>query len=174
MPVRRYTQRRRFSFRRDPRPILNSITNRVTSAGGLSGTTSAINFAKAVTSPSPTVTTDVSHGCIIQAIWLNIDVCGLAGSGVLNIADFYLFKNPGANLTAPAPLSVGSSNEKRFVVKQWRAMIMANADGNNPFHWEGWLLVPKKFQRMGTDDIWALVHACSSGVTGHISIEYSY
>ncbi len=157
-----------------PRPVITSIKNVANAAVGMSGTTASINLAKAVTSPDPTVDTDVSHGCLIKAIWLALDFCGLAGSGVLNTGDVYLFKNPGNNLTAPAPISVGTSNEKKFVIKQWRSMIMRNQEGNPPYHWEGWIKIPKRYHRMGTDDVWKIVHACTAGTTGHLSTQAIY
>ncbi len=171
MPGLRYTQRRRRFF---PRAVVNSIKNAFNGDGGISSTQVEEIFAKAVTSPSPTVASDVSHGCIIKAIYVIVDVCGLGGTGVLNIADFYICKNPGNNLTLPNPGSVGTSNEKKFVFKQWRFMIMRNQDGNMPFHWEGWLPIPKRYQRMGTDDTFTFVINCTSGVTGHYSTQYIY
>ncbi len=168
-------QRASFGRRRSfPRAIVNSIKNVTNSGAGLSSTKTEVVIAKAVTAPSPTVSNDVSHGCIIKALYAQIDVCGLGGTGVLNVADFYLIKNPGANLTTPGPGSVGASNEKKFVFKQWRFMIMRNQDGNMPFHWEGWLKIPKRYQRMGTDDLLQCVLACSSGVTGHFSTQFIY
>ncbi len=172
MPYRR----RGFSGRRSfgPRPVINSIKNAPNKAGGTSGTLTQFLIAKAVTTPSPTVTNDVSHGCLIKAVYLIINGCGLGGTGVLNNMFFYLWKNPGANLTRPDPVSVGGSNEKKFVFRQWLFMIMRNQDGNVPFHWEGWLKIPKRYQRMGTDDVIEVVYANTAGVTGHISFQAIY
>ncbi len=142
--------------------------------GGLSSTTAETIIAKAVNTPLSTVKNDVSNGCLIKAVYVTVDVCGLGGTGVLNIADFYLAKNPGANLTMPNPGSVGTSNEKKFVFKQWRFMIMRNQDGNMPFHWEGWVPIPKIYQRMGTDDLLVMELQCSGGVTGHYSNQFVY
>ena len=136
-----------------PRAVINSIKNVPNYGIGTTGSKDSSQIiAKAVTSPSPTNQADVSHGCIIKAIWCSLDGCGLGGSGVLNNMDFYIIKNPGDNFTTPDPISVGTSNEKKFVFRQWRFMIMRNQEGNNPFHWEGWIRIPKRYQRMGTDD----------------------
>ena len=123
-------------------------------------------LAKAVTAPSNTIVTDCHRGGTIKAIWLSIDFCGLAGTGTLQDTMCYLLKNPGANLTPPSPFAVGSSNEKKFVIKQWSAMTMRNGDGNPPYHWEGWIKIPKRYQRMGTDDTWVFSIA-TSNATGH-------
>ncbi len=172
MPYRQRGSFRRRSFA--PRSVINSIKNVRNFAVGSTGTTAAVDLAKAVTAPSPTVSSDVSHGCIIRAIYCIFDGCGLGGTGVINDLHFYIIKNPGANLTVPAPLAVGTSNEKKFVFRQWKFMIMRNQDGNTPFHWEGWLKIPKRYQRMGTDDKLTVVHACTSGLTGHFSGQIIY
>ncbi len=167
--------RRRGSYgRRRMAPIITSIKNQVIVSVGTTGSVASFTVAKAVTSPAPTVNSDTSHGCLIKAIWFSINGCGLGGTGVLNNMNFYLMKNPGANLTPPAPISVGTSNEKKFVIRQWMFMIMRNQDGNTPFHWEGWLKIPKRYQRMGTDDIWQLNVANTAALTGHFSFEAIY
>ncbi len=154
--------------------VIRSIKNQTNFAGGSTGSALAKNLAKAVTTPSPTVQTDVAHGCIIKAIWIAINGCGLGGTGVLNDMGVYLFKNPGNNLTPPSPISVGTSNEKKFVFREWLFMIMRNQDGNLPFHWEGWIKIPKRYQRMGTDDTLQVVFANTSGLTGHFSFKCIY
>ncbi len=168
MPGRYSTRRRGMA------PIINSIKNVAPGQAGITATTQNLLLAKAVNSPVSTDNTNVSQGSIIKAIWLSLDFCGLGGTGVLNVIDCYLIKNPGDNLTLPEALSVGTSNEKKFVIKQWRAMSMRNQDGNPPYHWEGWIKIPRRYQRMGTDDTWRLAHQSSSGVTGHISIQTIY
>ncbi len=130
-------------------------------------------LAKAVTAPSNTVDTDCHRGGHIKAIWLSLNFCGLATSGVLQDIAVYLIKNPGANLTPPGVFAVGTSNEKKFVIKQWFAMTMRNQDGNPPYHWEGWIKIPKLYQRMGTDDTWVLVYGANTS-TGHGSHQCIY
>ncbi len=123
-------------------------------------------LAKAVTAPSNTVVTDCHRGGLIKAIWLALDFCGLEATGVHQRIIVNLMKNPGANLTEPGVFAVGSSNEKKFIFKQFSAMTMRNQDGNPPYHWEGWIKIPKLYQRMGTDDTLTLTYGASSG-TGH-------
>ncbi len=142
--------------------------------GSTSATRKSEDVAKAVTSPAPTNQTDVSHGCLIKAIWLSIDMCGTLGSGVANSMFLYLIKNPGANLTAPDPIAAGTSNEKKFIIRFWSAMVMRNQDGNNPYHWEGWIKIPKRYQRMGTDDLWTLVNQNTTAGTGLYHYEFIY
>ncbi len=153
--------------------VVNSIKN-IHLANGSTGTTQqAIVFAKAVNTPLSTNSSDVSNGCMIKAVYCTVDVCGLAATGVLQFTDMYIIKNPGANLTVPDPDSVGTSNEKKFVIKQWRAMTMRNQDGNVPYHWEGWLKLPRRYWRMGTDDLWTIVFQTNTAA-GHFSCSFIY
>ncbi len=168
----------RYSMRRNRglslRPV-NSITNRIVATAGLTGTQVNQTLAKAVDAPaSGSAPEEVSHGSSIKAIWLSLDACGLGGTGVLNNFDGYLFKNPGANLTPPLPISAGNSNEKKFIIKQWHGMIMRSQDGVSSLHWEGWIKVPRRYHRMGTDDLWQIVVQATSGITGHFSVNAIY
>ena len=149
--------------------IIDSMKNTKTWAVGTTGGSQTILLAKAKDSPVTTNDTDVKRGSVIKAMYLICDGCGLGGTGVLNNMDFYLWKNVGANLSPPSPVAVGTSNEKRFVFRQWHFMIMRNQDGNLPFHWEGWIRIPRKYQRMATDDTIDLVILNTAALTGHFS-----
>ncbi len=170
--ARHYTGRRRRTS--SVARIVNSIKNVVNTSIGTTGTLSGQLIALATNSPLSTVQHDVENGCVIKAVYLIVDGCGLGGTGVLNDMAFYFLKNPGANLTPPGAFVVGTSNEKKFVFRQWKYMIMRNQDGNTPFHWEGWIPIPKRYQRMGVDDTLTLQIANTSGLTGHFSFQAIY
>ncbi len=152
---------------------INSEKHVVFVAVALTSTNSVSLLAKAVTAPSNTITTDCHRGGTIKAMWLSLDFCGLGASGSRVDAMVYLIKNPGDNLTEPGAFVVGSSNEKKFVIKQWSSMVMLNTDGNPPYHWEGWVKIPKRYQRMGTDDTWQLVSGLNTA-TGHLTVNAIY
>ncbi len=154
--------------------IVNSIKNVVNTAVGTTGTATAQFIALAKISPVPTTQHEVQHGSIIKAFYLSMDGCGLSASGVQNNVGIYIMKNPGANLTPPGVFVVGTSNEKKFVFRQWNFMTMRNQDGNTPFHWEGWVKIPKRYQRMGTDDSLIIVVAQTATLTGHFSFQAIY
>ncbi len=153
---------------------VNSLKHIVDDAKPLSTTNQVIDLAKAVNSPSNTVTTDCRHGATIKAIWLSIDFCGLAATGVQQDTIVYLFKNPGANLIPPGVFATGSSNEKKFIFKMWSQMTMRNQDGNPPYHWEGWVKIPKRYQRLGTDDIIQIVGGQDAAGGGHFLVNAIY
>ncbi len=152
---------------------INSEKHVVDHEGTVTVANITVDVAKAVTAPSNTITTDCHRGGTIKAIWLSLDYCGLTASQNLQSISVYLMKDPGDNLTPPGAFAVGSSNEKKFVFKQWMSMTMRNADGNPPYHWEGWIKIPKRYQRMGTDDILSLTWGATNG-TGHITWQAIY
>ncbi len=165
---------RRGGFSRKLRLVtINSEKHNVDQAENLVTTNTVTLLAKAVTAPSNTITTDCHRGAIIKAIWISLDACGLGATGVSVRVMMYLIKNPGDNLTPPGVFAVGSSNEKKFVFKQWSAMLMRNQDGNPPYHWEGWVKIPKRYQRMGTDDTLQLVSGLNTS-TGHFFVNAIY
>ncbi len=165
---------RRAGFSRKMRLVtINSEKHIVDKSVSLTTTNTVTLLAKAVTAPSNTVDTDCHRGGNIKAIWVSIDFCGLAATGVLQKTLAYLIKNPGDNLLPPGVFAVGTSNEKKFVCKMWTQMTMRNQDGNPPYHWEGWVKLPKRYQRMGTDDTWSIVWATNSD-TGHGYVNVIY
>jgi len=154
----RYSMRR--SFNRGPRPVINSIKNQPNSfSAGIAGTNTFVLIAKAVNTPLSTTATDVSQGCVIKAVWCEFWVYATENlsTTVTSGLDFYLWKNPGANLTAPSPGSVGTSNEKKFVFKSFKGLVGSRTEGSLPYYWRGWVKIPKIYQRMGTDDLLQLV-----------------
>ncbi len=109
--------RHRASFRRGPRPTINTEKHVIPLLENLTTVNSVSDIAVAVTAPSNTVVTDCHRGGHIKAIWVSLDMCGLGASGVNVRGSVYLIKNPGNNLIPPGVFAVGSSNEKKFVVK---------------------------------------------------------
>ncbi len=155
------------------RPIVDSLKN-VVDLFNSTGTTQTNNaIAIAQDNPTTAVAVDCKRGCLIKAIWISFDVCGLAASGVLQRTALFLMKNQGNNISPPGALVVGTSNEKNLIIRQWQFMTMRNQDGNPPNHWEGWIRIPKRFQRMGTDDRWNF-SAVVDAAAGHLSAQIIY
>ncbi len=152
MPFR---QRASFGRRRPMRPIIDSMKNNVSGLDAIvAGTPLILDIARAVDSAANAVTQDVERGCKIFRIWTEFWVYPSAtiAEGTSLIFDAYIFKNPGSNLTAPSPGTTGSSNEKKFIFKEWRGLLSSRTQGGLPYTWKGWIKVPRVYQRMGTDD----------------------
>ncbi len=161
-----YMQRRRFHS--GPRPTINSEKNIVNlTLAGTGGTQVIANLALAVDSADNTVVTQVTRRCKIFKLWVEIwaSATALVAEGVTTTFDAYIIKNPGANLTNPGATVVGSSNEKKFVFKQWKGLVGSRKEGFPAYSWKGWIKVPKVYQRMGTDDVLQLVFLFA-GVNG--------
>ncbi len=169
MPGRRYGRRRRSSLG----TIVNSMKN-VRDFSTSTGTTQTVHeIAIAKDNPLNASQNEVRRGCLIKAVWCSFDVCGLAATGALQRTGVYLIKNPGSNLTLPGVFTVGSSNEKKFIFRQWQFMTMRNQDGNPPNHWEGWIPIPKRYQRFGADDKLTMAFETTTSA-GHSSAQYIY
>ncbi len=172
MPFRRggFSRGRRGGF--SLRPV-NSNKNIAFISDSTGTTLIATTFVNTVDSAALAATIDVERGCNIKAFWISLDFCGLAATGVRQVTRCYIMKNPGANLTPPLPGSEGSSNEKKFIFKEWQQMTMRNQDGNPPYHWEGWIKIPKRYQRFGANDLLQIVYATDSAA-GHITMQIIY
>ncbi len=169
MPYRRRASSRRgFGLRpvNSNKNIVHQIDNPGTALGSKLVAITVDNAALASTA-------QVERGCSIKAIWISLDFCGLAATGVQQNTRVYLIKNPGANLTLPIPGTEGSSNEKKFIFKQWSQMTMRNQDGNPPYHWGGWVKIPSRYTRMGAADTFEMAFATDTAA-GHISFTAIY
>ncbi len=167
MPFRR----RGFSGRRNFLRPVNSMKNQVNDQFGLTTTQQAFILANAVDSATLAVDRDVERGSKISSLYLTINCEGTGGSGVVNVIDIYLIKNPGNNLTLPGAKVWGTSNEKKFIFKTWRFLLPRVQDGNFGIHWEGWIKIPRIYQRMGSNDNIAIAYdtdvaanACHSAI----------
>jgi len=166
MPFRRrgFFGRSRF---RGMRPIVNTlkIENNLTFAVAAS-TNAIVNLAVAVDDPATASSDQVKNGCKIKAFWLEFWYYGLSAGNTNDIFDAYVIKNPGANLTPPNPGTVGTSNEKKFVFREWKGLAGTKTTGGFPYYFQGWIKIPRNYQRFGTDD--RLVLVVRSATTGNM------
>ncbi len=159
MPYRRrgsFMQRRGSSLGR----MINSRKNVVSAFTGLNaGTDGTLAIATAQDNPTLAVTNDVAFGCVIKAIWVEFWCYATQdiGEGVTTGLDAYIIKNPGTNLTNPTPGTIGSSNEKKFIFRTWKGLIGQRTDGSPPYNFRGWIKIPKRYQRMGANDLFSFV-----------------
>ncbi len=172
MPFR---QRGSYGRSRMPRPTINSIKNVVDIISATVGGTNSVNdIAIATNNPLSTTAVHVENGCIIRFIDLQVSYNGTAGTGVNNRLTGYLFKNPGANLTPPNPGSTGTSNEKKFVVREWMANLGRVQDGATTFTRNFRIKIPKVYWRMGVDDKWSVISRTETGTTSNYCLKAIY
>lgn len=167
---RRQRRRRGSSLGR----IVNSIKNEVNAITALTASTNTIlDIAVAGDTHNTAVNNSCIQGCVIKAIWIEFWYYGLSAGNTNDIIDIYLIKNPGMNLTVPNPGTVGTSNEKKFVIREWRGLGGNKSLGGTPYNQTGrWFKIPKRYQRMGTNDEWQLV--ARTPTTGQLCTKFIY
>ncbi len=124
----------------------------------VAGTRVGVTIAQAVDAPAGATAIEVKRGSVIKAMWLELwySLSAEPTVGVSTIIDAYIWKNTGTNLTPPNPGTVGTSNEKKWVLKNWKGIVGARTQGFPAYTWKGWIKIPRGFQRMAQDDVWQL------------------
>ncbi len=122
--------------------------------GGLVATTqSADKIINTKDNPALGNKDEVNTGATINGIFLNVQV---AATGTAALANVYMivYKNPGNNITAPTANSVGSSDDKRYVIHQEMIMTEKNTTAIPRTLFKGVIVIPKGFRRCGPNDTW--------------------
>ncbi len=136
------------------RPI-NRIKHVVDNSSTLTaGTILATVLADATDTPTIAATSSVETGSKVNGIYLRVEVASNEAQDVGAIPNVYMTiaKNPGNNITLPAPNIVGGSDNKRFVIHQEMSMIENNLGGNPRTLFNGVVVIPKGMRRFGPDD----------------------
>ncbi len=173
MPGRFYGRKR---MTRSMSPI-NSEKNVFDITSSIGTGTNAQTIAIAVDAADNTVNNQVTRRCKIYRIWVELWAYGLLASGVNNPFNWYIMKNPGANLTPPGTAVYGTSNEKKFIFRSGKGLLGRLNDGSPPYlAYRGWIKIPKVYQRMGTDDTIqiALSAGAASGANFCLHVIYKW
>ncbi len=152
----------RYRSRMAMRPI-----NRVKHVVDISQTVAAAAGATAIIALATDTSTlanvsGVETGSKINGFYIRFEVASneATTAGIPNFY-FYLAKNPGGNVSLPAANTVGSSDNKRFVVHQEMTMIENKGAGSNARTvFNGVVVVPKGMRRMAPNDIWTIQTLC--------------
>jgi len=134
------------------RPV-NRIKHVVDAEGGLvAGVNSEVDIIDADDSPVLASTSQVLTGSIVNGVYFHVEVSHTSGVGRPNVY-LAVMKNPGNNLVSVNPQSVGSQDQKKFVIHQ--EMIMMSGDAGNGLPrplFNGVIAIPKGYRRFGPDD----------------------
>ncbi len=119
--------------------------------GGVAGTQNVNTLAVANDDPSLSAATQVETASIINGIYLKVEANATSSAA---LANFYIMivKNPGNNLTFPNANTVGTSNNKKFVIHQEMVMFQQQTNSNPRTVFNGVIVIPKGYRRMGPDD----------------------
>ncbi len=141
-------------FRRGMRSPINRIKHVVDSSGTLTaGTPIVQSLAKSDDAPVLANTTECLTGSVVNGIYLHLEaVPNETDAGAIPNVYMMVMKNPGANLTFPSPNAVGADDNKRYVIHQEMIMLNNLAGGNPRSVFNGVIVIPKGYRRMGPGD----------------------
>ncbi len=152
----------RYSSRMALRPI-----NRIKHVVDLSATVTAaatVNYIIASATDTPTlgVPNSVETGSKINGVYMRFEVASnqVTEAGAIPNFYFYVWKNPGGNLTGPAPNNVGVSDNKNKIIHQEMKMLENQVSGNPRTIFDGVIVIPKGMRRMAPNDILEIRTLC--------------
>ncbi len=138
------------------RPV-HRIKHVVDNQGGIvAGGTVAIDLALAVDAPILANPTEVETGSKINGIYLKVEANATTSAALSNLY-MYVFKNPGGNLTGPPANTVGSDDNKRYVIHQEMVMFQQVTNSNPRTLFNGVIVIPRGYKRFGPNDVLQLV-----------------
>lgn len=133
------------------RPV-NRIKHVVDKQAGVSlGTNNTTFLADAKDAPVLGNPAEVQTGCTINGIFLVVEVYARTASALANVY-MTVVKNPGGNITLPTPNTVGTSDDKRYVIHQEMVMLNRQIDGNPRTLFKGVIVLPRGYRRFGPGD----------------------
>ncbi len=141
-------------------------------AATAAGTTNFTDIINTVDAPVLANTGDVETGSTVNGFFLNVEVIATSSAALPNC---YLMvaKNPGSNLTFPAPNVVGSSDNKKYVFHQEMIMLQKQTGSNPRTLFKGVIAIPKHLRRNGPDDTIFLA-ILAPGVTTEMCLQCHY
>ncbi len=157
-------------FRTDIRPV-NSVKHivDVATVAVPAGVTSSVPVIVSVGSPTTAGAADINRGARVNAIFLRVEAVHNSGTFV-TIPRVYMTvqKNPGNNLGTPYPASVGSTDNRKWVIHQEMQMHTGISADSNSFPrtmFLGVIKIPGQYARFGIEDRLTINFALDAGET---------
>ncbi len=162
----------RFRSRSNLRPIhriKHVVDNQQSFALG-----TAVNVTLIDTKDAPVLTSpdEVETGSSVNGIYLKVEAYATSSAA---LANFYMivYKNPGGNIAAIAPNTVGINDNKRYVIHQEMIMFQKQTNSNPRTVFNGVIAIPKGYRRMGPNDQ-LLLRMLAPGVNGDVCAQCHY
>ncbi len=140
--------------------------------GMLLGVVQDIVVIIASDTPDLATTNEVETGSTINGIFLVVEV-NATTSAALSNAYLAVWKNPGNNLTLPAPNVVGGDDNKRFCIHQEMVMLQQVTNSNPRTLFKGVIAIPRGYRRFGPNDRLE-VQLLSPGVNMNFCLQSHY
>ncbi len=108
---------------------------------------------------------------------MKIEVAATSSGALANVY-LAVFKNPGGNLLNPSPDSIGSNDNKKYVIHQEMLMMQkeptADSLGGNPRTlFNGVIVIPRGYRRFAINDKLTLV-LLSKGTTADFCVQVHF
>ncbi len=134
------------------RPV-HSIKHVVDKQGGITaGTTQGEFLINAVDAPVLANTNEVETGSTVSSIYLNVSVYATTEAALANVY-LNVYKDPGGSLGVITPNTVGSSDEKKFVIHQEMRMLGGSTTEIPVVVFKGVIKIPRGYKRFGINDL---------------------
>ncbi len=115
------------------------------------GTASHQKLVLAKDSPVLANRTEVLTGSTVNGVYLKAEAYATSSAALANMY-LIVWKNPGGNLTAIPPNTVGLNDDKRFVIHQEMIMFQRVTNSNPRTLFNGVIAIPRGYRRMGPND----------------------
>ncbi len=133
------------------RPI-NRIKHVVDIQGAtVAGTQVDSNIITTADNPVLANVKEVETGHTVNGIYMRVEVYATT-AGALSNAYMIVMKDPGGNITIPQANTVGSDDNKRFVIHQEMIMLQKQIDGNPRTLFNGVIVLPRGMRRFAPND----------------------
>ncbi len=136
------------------RPVV-SIKHVVDTNGTVTAALQSVTDVYATEDTPSSFTNQVQTGAQVKSIYLRVEVVGTIAAGGVDNIYMYVIKNPAARLVLPAADGIGASDVKKYVIHQEMIMLAPFVTGGTQFPrtlFKGVILIPKGYQRCGTED----------------------
>ncbi len=154
------------------RPV-HRIKHVVDVQGGLiAGTQASNDLIKTVDAPVLANVTEVETGSKVNGIYLKVEVYATSTAALANCY-MIILKNPGDNLTAFTANTIGSNDNKRYVIHQEMVMMEKNTTGNPRTLFNGVIVIPRGYRRFGPNDTLE-IKLLSPGVSAEFCFQCHY
>ncbi len=104
-----------------------------------------------VDNPVITGADQVQAGATVNAIYLKVECYATTAAALANVY-MSVYKNPGGNITAPVPNTVGTNDNKRYVIHQEMIMLEQKVNGNPRTLFNGVIVIPRGYRRFASGD----------------------
>ncbi len=133
------------------RPV-RSLKHIIDQQGGLTAGTTSVNLIVSATdTPVLTDVDGVETGATVGSIFLNVQVAAIGTAALANVY-MAVYKDPGGNVGTINPSSIGSSDNKKFVIHQEMIMTEKNTTAIPRTLFKGVIRIPRGYKRFGYND----------------------